>query len=223
MNLKKIIAFYFFVSIAMPVFAQTEFKLRKAVSDYLGQSNSGFYFSMIAEVHDSTSAIAIFWPCILDNAIVDDKLIAVEFEKEKENWVAVELLQGEKLKTLIEKIDNDTTIRMSSSCEKDSMGTFIFNKVNHIHQLLNYSNSHRAAQEIEKLSAIMGLDVIVNGKLLSELILQGVKSADIYEFTKTDKSTVFSAKLEIYFQTEAKIFSIKLIKGSFGWQISSIK
>jgi hypothetical protein len=91
----------FIFSCILNLKSQNEFKLRNEVKKYLAASNTNFRFAMIAETHfTDSSATAFFWPCLINSALVDDKIIAVHFEKQDNEWEATEVFTSSTDSTL---------------------------------------------------------------------------------------------------------------------------
>lgn len=202
-------------------YSQENYILRDAVKSYLGQSNEGFEYAHLAEIHDSETSIAIFWPCVLDNSVVDDKIIALEFGKENNEWTALELYQGASLIALLSKTEKTKIVKQSSKTQIDSIPVMLRNKAKSVQNLLTKEEGHTATVEIEQLASLMSLNVIIENKLLSNIILKGVKSSDLYEKQPVNEVSI-NAKLEIYYQTRAEILDVTLAKEPTGWIVNKI-
>lgn len=219
-----------------------DFKLRKEVHNYLAKSNKNFNFAMIAEAHRNDTAVAFFWPCIIDSELVDDKVMAVVFEKENlpattaggqtgnnqkddNKWVETSVFISSKPdgKENLKKIfgNNNYTVIKPDGISKDSLAEHlqIFNSL--FQKYIQQKKPDSSVSAIEQFSRAFGFNLCVYNNFFATLIMRGLKYVDISELSFDEKKE--SGVAHIYFEGIAKRGKIKLVKQGTGWTIDAVE
>lgn len=223
--------FAFFLTLSCNLsFSQEKFELRAKVHEYLSLSNTNFNFAMLAEAYRGDTRIAFLWPCMIDSVLVDDKILAVAFEKQDGEWYSTDMFcssSDTNMKKFIQVIGGpDYKVVKPDGVPVDSLGNFIHEKIRNAHMAILNKENEKAILEIEEFSRAFGLKSCAFSTLLSEYIMRGAKILDVSEIKISQVVTEGfngSAILDVYFPKEAKSNAVQLIKIGNGWAIDGIK
>ncbi len=203
---------------------QEIFELRDEVHKYLSQSNSNFNFAMIAEAYRNETGVAFFWPCIIDSVLVDDKILAVAFEKQNGEWESVDMFIASKdtgMTNFLRVIGGkDYRLVKPNGLPLENLGNFMLDKIKNAHGALRKKENAKAINEIEEFSRVFGLSSCAFSNTMAEYIMKGVKVVDISDIKFSNvvtKNNSGNATLDVYFPKQAKSQKVKLIKVGTGW------
>ena len=223
--LQKILLSVFLSLSLIKSYSQDNFILRNAVEEYLLQSNSGFHFALLAEAYIDSDAVAFFWPCIMNDELVDDKILAVAFEKAGEKWSAYDMFYAtntdgkEKFNALSE--GKEFSITKPNGIHQDSLATFIYLLNEGIRKMLASEKSDEAISMIESLSRAFSIDQCVFSNTMTGFVMKGMKSLDITEVNTSGETG--TANMEVFFQNEAKQSKLSLKKQGSDWVIDGME
>lgn len=211
------------------VSSQEKFELREEVHKYLSESNSNFNFAMIAEAYRNENRIAFFWPCLMDSVLVDDKVLAVAFEKQNDEWVSYDMFIASKdsgMHNFIRVIGGtDYKIVKPNGIPLENLGNFMLEKIRNSQNRILQKENEKAIIEIEEFSRAFGLISAVFSRSMTGFIMRGAKILEISEIKISDVVTVNnngSATLDVYFPKEATSNKVKLVKIGSGWAIDAV-
>lgn len=228
--MNKLFPIFFLFNVTYYSYSQDNFELRDEVHKYLAQSNTNFNFAMLAEAYRENTRIAFFWPCMLDSVLVDDKILAVAFEKENGTWTSFDMFIASKdtgMNKFREVIGgNDYKVVKPNGAPIENLGNFMYDKIISAHKAIIKKENEKAIHEIEEFSRVFGLRTCVFSSEMAKYIMRGAKVLDISEIKMSDVVTVNNtgtASLDVYFPKEAKSNKIKLVKIGSGWAIDSIE
>lgn len=227
--MKKYLFFFLFLAGSNFCYSQDNFELREEVHHYLAQSNSNFNFVMIAEAYRENIRIAFFWPCMIDSVLVDDKIIAVAFEKQNGLWESIDMFVASKDTSMLRFIrvigGSDYKVVKPNGVPMENLGNFMYDKIINAHKAILNKENEKAIYEIEEFSRAFGLPTCVFSSAMSEYIMRGAKILDVSEIKISSVQTMNNtgtANLDVYYPKEAKSNKVKLVKIGTGWAIDAV-
>lgn len=228
--MKKNFILFSFYTVAISSFSQEIFQLRNAVHKYIAETNANFNFVMIAEAHRNETRIAFFWPCFIDSVIVDNKIIAVAFEKQNNEWVSVDMFissQDTNMSKFKQAIGgSDYKVVKPDGAPIENFGNFMYDKIKNAHRAIAKKENEKAICEIEEFSRVFGLRTCAFSSIMSDYIMRGAKTVDVSEIKISNVQTTNStgtATLDVFFPNKAKSNSVKLVKIGSGWAIDEVE
>lgn len=228
--MKKYLLFSLFLITADYGYPQDNYELRSEVYKYLAQTNSNFNFAMLAEAYRGNTRVAFFWPCMIDSVLIDDKIIAVAFEKENGAWSSVDMFIASSDTGMFKFMQviggSDYKVVKPNGAPIENLGNFMHDKVKNAHKAIIKKENEKAIYEIEEFSRVFGLKTCVFSSAMTGYVMRGAKILDISEIKMSDVVTMNNtgtANLDVYFPKEAKSNKVRLVKIGTGWAIDDIK
>ncbi|MCI5058958.1 MAG: hypothetical protein MRY83_22785 [Flavobacteriales bacterium] len=176
----------FFVFMPLMGFNQDTFLLREAVEAHLRLTNDNFQVAHIAELHNDTCSISIFWPCFMENQLVDGDLMGLAFEKRGDQWFPYDIFflkeQSDKIEHLKKTFfDHENSLARNQSQHEDSIMFWMKHLILKVNDAIIKEETEKATEYIEILSGMFGMRYLLEDRQFTDIFLKGTENISLSE------------------------------------------